>query len=693
MPFGTYTKFDQYDITDQTTFSFYIVNRAYGSYSFVQDLGASQSVLGSSSGFANQSYNRNEGAINGTSTLNYTSSNEGGGTTDIIQGYFTASGSDGATTDHTHTYAVSFLENQGFASTFETTPTTYYFSDFTDDSAVALSLSHGQTTSGVNLRQTSSTELTFTPPIGDSTTYSQVTSYITNSDRSFTGITSVTEYGTAIYDIAGCNKIIGLGYVVFPVAGTNWTVDGTALMYQRLFTDTGTYGEYYSGIFKDNTASPTTIIPVESYLAPNGTARGDQIVTLFSDVTGVITYDVTGQESESFSIADSYNFNGSQFVLNTGVGSSTFWQKPYKTSSELSYTNQYGATIGPFGNSGGASWIIGGAISSTRLINVDTTISSFLYSFANTKSTYISYRALAKTLSTLSYVLYNYDEDNTWGSRSSSSSSQSATTNINTVFSVTVNDSRSGATTESLVITYLPRLSRKCLYSLEYYSSINPTFFTQQSPNFNWVVADSANLSFATKYFDSLSPSQALTKLYFTTYKYHRYGIVNPPVFAVPIDFTNESDSSYTYQAVSVPTNFYFGENPASATQTYSVLDGTTFTISTFTIGYAGEASGLKMKEKSFVNDFSGNGDPNNYDRIFHTIAVEQSSSGCAEWSMDNYYYWVGGSSRVISGTASNPISIIGDYHPFTMIASSWGNGNPYVAIDVTHQNSYSYNY
>jgi hypothetical protein len=88
----------------------------------------------------------------------------------------------------------------------------------------------------------------------------------------------------------------------------------------------------------------------------------------------------------------------------------------------------------------------------------------------------------------------------------------------------------------------------------------------------------------------------------------------------------------------------------------------------------------------------SGNGDPSYYYNIFHTIAVEQSASNCASWSMDNYYYWKGGSSRVISDTASNAISIIGDYHPFTMIASELGdNCVPYVSITVTHENSYQY--
>jgi hypothetical protein len=690
MPFGDYTTFERYDLTDQTTFSRYVTYEAYGSRGFTKNYGNNQSKAETSSGFSNGSYDYQGGSINATSTVGSTNHSESGYTLDLQQGYFVFSGSGGTTTDYTNLSKASFIENQGFEETYGyNQSTTYYFSDYTDQSYFDLSRSHGQTTASIDLRQTSSTELTIITPIGDSTTYSQITGYITNLDRSFTSATSIAEYGTAIAHINTCNKVIGLGYVIFPIAGPYWTADGTGLMYRRLFTDTGTYGEYYTSIFKDNAESATTITPTESYLSANGTAQGDEIVTLFSDESGVITYDVTLQQSETFTIGKSYDFINNKFILNTDMGSTSYWYKPYITSSELSYTNQYGATIGPFGDSDGDSWVIGGVISSTKLINVDTTISSFLYSFKNTKSTYISYRKLGKTISTLSYILHDYETD-TWGSSTSLSSYQTANTNISPIFDETVEISGSGFTNESYIATYYPKLSKKCFYSLQYYSSINPTYFTQKSPNFNWVVADSANLSAATKYFNSLSPSNALTKLYFTTYKYHRYGIVNAPIFAVPIDFTEESDSSYTYQVVGIPSNFYFGSDPASATQTYSVLNEATLTTSSFTIGYAGQESSLKMA-RSGPNDMSGGGDPSYYENIFHTIAVEQNSSDCASWSMDNYYYWSGASSRIISGSASNPISIIGDYHPFTVIASEWGSDAPYLAIDVTYRNSYSY--
>lgn len=690
MPFGAYSTFSGYDLTDQVNFINFASYEAYGSRSYKIDYAGGEFAQMSSFGFNNQFGSQIDGNINGVNTQGQTSYAEAGYTTALVTTTYTASGSNGTTTEDTNSFSVSFLENQGFASTFYQTPTNYYFSDNTDESYAVLSNSHGQTTASVNLRQTSSTELTLFPPVGDSVTYSEATSYITNSARSFTDITSVSEYGYGIDGVAECNKVIGKGYVIFPVAGTNWTADGTGLMYRRLFTSTGTYGEYYTNIFKDNATLAITIPASESYLSPNGIAQGTQVVTLFSDEAGVITYDIVSQQSESFTLASSYYFAANRFVLDTNAPSATSWYSLYKVSSELSYTNQYGATIGAYGDSDNP-WVIGGVISSTKLINVDTTINSFIYSFVNTKSTFVSYRALAKTISTLSYILYDYETD-VWGSSSRFSTSEYATTIINTIFDDTEIIYQSGLTSELFSQTYISRLFEKNLYSLEYYSSINPTFFTQQSPNFNWVVADSANLSAATKYFNSLSPSSALTKLYFTTYKYHRYGIVNAPIFAVPIDFTEESDSSYTYQAVSIPPSFYFGSSPASATQTYSTLNGTTLTTSSFTIGYAGSGSFLKMKEFT-LNDMSGGGDPSNYENIFHTIAVEQNSSGCASWSMDNYYYWIGTDNRVISGTASNPISIIGDYHPFTVIASEWGGaGLPYLAIDVTYQNSYSYN-
>jgi hypothetical protein len=696
MPFSSYSTFGKYDFVDEPTSSYSVSYSSYGSRGYTIDFGQGNSQAESSSGTQYVIFQFEQGSTNGRQTNGTTDHNENGYTLDepYIPFYTEIAGSEGITTSTVSVFSTSFIENQGFNVTNNTEEETFLFSDYPDDSAAVNILSHDQTSAEVELRQTSSTELTFVPPVGESTTYSEVTSYLTNSSRDYTAVVTVTDYGVGIdFADAQCNRVFDVGYVIFPQAGANWTVDGSSLMYLRLFETTGTYGEYYTSIFKDNETQTFTISAFESFFVPNATAQGDQVVTLFSDVIGTITYDVIGQTSESFSIGNSYYFDANnQFVLDTDIGTSSFWYKPTKTTSGLSYTNQFGSTIGPYGNSDTDSWIIGGVVSSTRLINVDTTISSFLYSFANTKSTYLTYRALAKTLSTLSYILHDYDTD-TWGSSSFSSSSETAYTIIQTQFNDTEQASENGFTSETLTIIYPPINAYKNLYTLQYYSSINPTFFTQQSPNFNWVVADSANLSVATKYYNSLSPSSALTKLYFTTYKYHRYGIVNAPIFAVPIDFTDENGyPSFTYQAVSVPSKFYFGEDPASVTQTYSVENGTTFTTSSFTIGYAGTGSFLKMNDVE-LNDMSGNGDPSYYYNIFHTIAVEQSASSCASWSMDNYYYWIGGSNRVISGTASNPISIVGNYQPFTMIASSWGSGLPFVTIDVTHQNSYSYNY
>jgi len=715
MPFGEYFTYLSYDLTDETTQSAFISFEGYGSRGATTSYAVGLPDSSSSSGEITQSTTR----IGGNEHIRVVS-----GTTSHEE---TPSGSDGTTTEQTNIFSVDFFENQGFASTFYDTETTYYFSDWTDDSGAVLDLTHGGKTTVVSLRQTSSTELTLALSLDETITetYSEVTSYSASLNRSFTDTISISEYGTIISSKATCNEIIGKGYVIFPVSGTNWTLDGSSLMYRRIFSSTGLYGEYYTDIFKDNEDETTTFEPDLDYLSPNVTAQGAEEVIPFSDVVGTITYDVISQQSESFTIPDSYDFYLNQFVLNTEMGSSSQWNSLYAVSSELSYTNQEGVTIGPYGDSSAGSYVIGGAISTTRFINVDTTIASFSYSFANTKSTYVSYRALAKTISTLSYLLYSYE--NTWGAKLFTSSTESGTTIVapSFDFTVSVEISQSGLTSYSFFDTHFPIKVNKALYSLEYpappfVSEIYPTFFTQKSPDFRWVLADAANPSSATMYFNSLSEVTALTKLYFTTYKYHRYGIINAPIFAVPIDFTSESDSSVTYQAVSIPSNFYFGVTQsgtqssnfnavASATQTYSTLENSAFNTSTFTIRYVGSGSHLKMKTSN-INDISGNGDPATYENIFHTIAVMQNSSGCASWSMDNYYYWVvttissttpfgtisvDTTSRIISGTVSSPISIVGDNHPFTFIASEWleqfDSGLPYVAIDVSYQNSYSY--
>jgi hypothetical protein len=173
---------------------------------------------------------------------------------------------------------------------------------------------------------------------------------------------------------------------------------------------------------------------------------------------------------------------------------------------------------------------------------------------------------------------------------------------------------------------------------------------------------------------------------------------VSAPTLVVPIDFTSEdttgANSRYTYQSVSVPSGFYLGNNYASVYWTQSLNGVTNITISSFSLGYAGVETVLKLGYFSSADQVNGYWSPLQ-SSILHTKGLVNVSDA-ASWTQDGYYYWnQSEDERITSSSVTNAINPIGDGMPITYIGSEWVDSvaYPIISITKTYINSYTYTY
>jgi len=515
------------------------------------------------------------------------------------------------------------------------------------------------------IRKTKSTTLTlYTASTQKS--YTDITTELLTANRDYTRTTATSLYLNAIGDEnLYCNSIIGEKIVIQPHYGQYWTYDGDTLMYMHLFTSEGTYGEYHTGIYQDNINSTIEIDVVSTSIAPNYFIESNQTSTIISEKTYELEIDSIVYTSEkTITFNGGYYYNDYQLISNSNTSAIVFF--PEKQTRVSSYTfqssySQEGPTDALYQS---------GFVTTTCQVNIITTSISSFFWFTYTDSASYEVKVTANTTTSLEYVLAEV------GSSASDSTAVAGFT--------------SGVTQ-----IYRPFFGKKQLYSLLCPNEGNPVFFTQESPAYNFAVANSSSFPVFRK---SIVPENRVTDCYFSSYKYFRYGVFRNPPFFEPINFTStsysESNSFSIYQNVNIPKEFYIGDSGASISKTTITFNSLSSSLSSdsFTIKYENSEDALRMGQIT-LNDFYVQ--PNEVSNIYHTIGVENNQTGNASWSFDGYYYW-SDSERVTAGLAENPISIIGNGNPKTIIASAWMDGglawdnrNAFVSITKTYQNSY----
>lgn len=616
------------------------------------------------------------------------------GTSSFTENTSTSSSQGGETV-----FSTSFVEDVGFKVlyTYGTDLYTQAY-DFTDPEVGVFQIGKITTTRETNefypIRSAIPTTLTLYT-LGTATTYTDVTSTTTSFIREATVASQTTTYGTGVGFDGGeifCNSFSGVALVIQPEYGFSWTQDGNYLQYLELFTSTGSFSAFYSSIIKDNDQSATTFQAESSQLiAGLVVARplGSPITTtIISGSTNTIIYDIVSQEVATvINITNSYSFDGTNFKLDTDSPTSYGYSAGHtvSTSTTQIIANEVADIIYPNDPSG----LSVAYYTTTKAIQALTTTQFFTLDAYLSYFSSFSYRGLVQTTSEGSYVLF---EQGDFGSQSLTylnSTSESYSGSTEDFATVTGSYGYFASGFQNIQIGKVPRIYYKSFYSLQIPPS-GSRYYTQMSPAFRFVVGSTSDSIGGYK--KSLSPDSALTKIYFTTYNFERGGALGAPIIAVPIDFTSESTSgttsSYTYQAVSIPSGFYIGSANASVYWTKLVAGSTTNTTESFAIGYAGDDLELTMGYYGGADEFYCNWSPIQ-SPILYTQGLVHTSSG-ATWSTDGYYYW-SGSDRVTSMPASNAINPIGDGVPITYIGSEWVEGFafPVVSIVKQHINSY----
>ena len=599
-----------------------------------------------------------------------------------------ATGSAGLTTSEVGGIKTIFVPNNGFLINAYTSNTSYSFSDYTDDSRAIGKVDTTADNSSFYLSKTRLTTRTDTI-LGDSTTWTDVTTTFRSAQRTYTALSIITEYGTAIDGIGTADDFSEEALILEPHFGSDWTRDGSSLEYLHIFTSEGSFGPFHTYIVKDNKDSNSEFPAQKTRLSSNIQYQLGQttIYTVVSSSNRSITYDyLTYAGGTTLTFGTSYSFNGIQFYENTSSQSSYSFPKLTKSSTSTSQIlNEEVLLDGEISDS---DWNYA-FYTTTRAIQAVST--DIFYAIDQTLSYFNSftYRGTINTTTTQKYVLL---DAGVFGSFSDSSTTSSVFTEENTMLNYTVSDSYRSSISQSYNSGLYARIFYKNFYSLQI-GVVNDAWtksYTQYSPNFKYVVGGESNS--INGYRQSLIPTALVTKLYFTTYKFERGGAVNAPILAIPIDYTSESNSGtqsfYTYQSVSVPNEFCLGSASASVYWTQSVAGGTTNTTSSFTLAYAGVSPILSLGEY-YENDFSGGlGEPA---KIYHTKGLVNTANA-ANWSKNGYYYW-NSNIRLTSGSTPNAISVIGDGQPITYIATEWvaDLAFPVVFILKSHANSYSY--
>ena len=593
-------------------------------------------------------------------------------------------------------FTTAFIQNVGFEVRYDESTDSYYFAD-TDIHPFALNKQTTSTTDTNNysIRSTTVTTLTL-QTLETETTYTDLTETNSTAGRIATTTTETTTYGYGVGFDGGeifCNSFAGVALIIQPEYGFEWTQDGNALQYLEIFTTTGTFGAFHASIIKDNNQSAQTF-PAESnqLVASSGIPRpiGSYLtITIISESIQTITYDIISEGGGiTLSFQSSYSFDGTNFKSDTDSPSSYSYNSMEAVSSTFTkiIASEVVVVISPSDSSGMSV----GYFTTTKAIQASTTAQFFYVDQYLSYFSSFSYRSLVPTTAQSSYLLFEQGE---FGSQVITYLTSSSTSNSGSDPIYTSQDSYGSlqsAITE-IEINKIPKIYYKSFYSLPI-APLGSNYYTQISPAFRFVVGGTSDSIGGYK--NSLSPESVFTKIYFTTYKFERDGAVTPPIIAIPIDFTSESESGtislYTYQAVSIPSGFYFGSENASVYWTKLEFGSTTNTTQSFTIGYAGAGSELTMGYYGGRDESDGSWSPLG-NTILHTRGLVNTISG-ASWSTDGYYYW-SGSQRVTSSPVSSAINPIGNGTPITYIGSEWADGFafPVVSILKTYINSYEY--
>jgi len=587
-------------------------------------------------------------------------------TVDNFSSYSNSNGSStsGRTAYEAYTYT-AFIPNSAieirmsdFTGPFNFTDTNLYVFNINKETSV-------QETGSIGLRAT--TETTIASTILDiETSWTDITTEAVNLPRTWTTKSATTTYGTGVGFEGGeifCDFLSGVGLIIQPHYGYMWTQDGSMLQYLEIFYSTGVFSPFYSNIIKDNQENAITIQAETANLDINvsyALTNTPSSVTVILGSTQTVTYDrITNSGTTNITFANRYIFNGTQFVLDTNSPTSYDYIKETKQSSTFTQVIASQAVRNVYKNITGYS---DGFFTTTKAIRISTTATMINIDQSLSYFSSFTYSGIIATTAMSSYILFDQGE---FGSGAE-------------VF---------GAYSASTSNIPIPQRHYKSYYSLQLgNTAIN--YYTQNSPAFNFVVGGtSASVG---GYRASLSPSSALTKLYFTTYIFERDGVLGSPTLAIPIDYTSQSNSSYTYQLVDVPKEFCLGNSQASVYWTKSIDGNTTYTTESFTLSYAGSDSLLKSA-------YYGGGDAESSPwspfpaYVFHTKGLVNTSSG-ANWSVDGNYYW-NGTSRVTSGSNSNAIAPLGDGMPTTYIGSEWVGGIAFPVVTALKEHINSYNY
>jgi hypothetical protein len=700
VPFGTYTTFANAGLTALNYLT--IIESGYGaneegtSYNDAGDgfnFGFTRHHEGAGAYLDAKTYGLNSEVTEYSSSSNTLDSNKDWvpSVTNYTQSSFTTSGA----TSFTEKLVTVFIPNSGFElrGSFQN----YSFVDsydFTDPELNAFETiketSTRETLTNFNIRSTQQTTISSTI-LDVATSWTDATELYALVPRAITSKSSSTTYGTGIggdgIDIH-CNYLSGLALVIQPIFGNEWTQDGGDLQYLQVFTSTGAYGPYYSNIIKDNQDSAYTVSASSSTLTGNiayAITDNPNTVTIVSGSTQTITYEyITNGAGTTLTFPTQYSLNGAKFL--SYQRSSTSFARKTTQSSTFSQILANEATFDVYGTD---SVFSAPFFKTTKAIQISTTIQSCYTDLYLSYFSTFTYKLPALSTAESTYILFG---GGLYGTYSSSQEFSDSYLSINPTYhgGITIQYSFQQVYFSERTQAPIPSIYYKRLYSLHLNTNIYASY-TQNSPNFNFVVGGTTES--VGGYRASLNPSNALTKLYFTTYNFERDGVVNTPILAIPINYTQESNSgtgsSYTYQSVNVPSEFCLGSSSASVYWTRSIAGATTYTTESFTLNYVGVDSILKSGYYNGLDEYDGAWSPIGY--VVHTKGLVNTSSA-ASWSNDGYYYWKG-SVRATSGTTSNAINPIGNGNPITYIGSEWVSDYdfPVVSILKNHINSYSY--
>jgi len=559
---------------------------------------------------------------------------------------------------------------------------TYYFSD--EENGALFATKYTTTQSGANLLIASTTtyeattQYVFLPNETISTSWSDKSISYKTRNRNYTIISSIDskpygiDLGGAFEPVVICQNTNGLALIFEPLIGTDWSVDGSALNYYQLFTNTGTYSNTYGNIFFDKDLK-TTIFAETSELVVNTSSQQGS--------TESLTYAYTSYDPTTITITKSpveTIING-QTYLTSSANQTVFFNKVVTESSSSTYilADEFTETA----STGDVSVLV-----SEKIIAAKSTAVHYVVDNAYTYNTSFTYSGLIDTTQMYSYTIF-----------SQSCGSHSETYTYETT-SGEASDPQPDTSTHSLS-TIIPLLTNT--YFVNYYSILLGTsnsewnkYYYQKYPVNPFAVAFTAES--ANRYKASISGE---SNVIFTSYKFDILNdfYVSPKLY-IPINATEysyDTNTSYytqTIQAVSIPSNFYYGLGNATVSRTTLTSNSIALISSNGTqeVGYAGvqtTAVGGHVVKNDFENDYWN--PPFNSKKIMHTIGV--LGTGSADYKMDGYFVYNSVLNRTVVGDSVNPISIIGNGQATTVIASMFAGGScfPYVSNLIAYANSY----